>query len=84
MSKFVTVPDAQLASTAVSLPGLGISDVRPKADPLHRMVGWLRARLQYGSVLRELERLDDRTLADIGMERPHLTRIAWRLSRPSQ
>ncbi len=78
------MPDAQLASTAMNLPGLGIPEVRPKADLLHSVVEWLRAHLQYGSVLRELERLDDRTLADIGMERPHLTKIAWRLSRPSQ
>ena len=45
----------------------------PEADPLRRMVGWLRTRIRYWSTLRALEDLDDRTLADIGMERPRAT-----------
>jgi uncharacterized protein YjiS (DUF1127 family) len=70
------VPGAPLAATAVSLPGRagGIPKGRPEAGPLRRMVGWLRARLRHWSMQRALERLDDRTLADIGMERP---RTIW-------
>ena len=82
----VTVPGAQLAATAVSLLDQSgdIPEARPKADPLHRLVGWLRTRIRYWSTLRALERLDDRMLADLDMERTNLTGIAWRLSRPSQ
>ena len=84
MSEPLTVPGVQLASTAVNFLDLGIPEARPKADPLHRVVGWLRTWVRYWPTLRELERLDDHTLADIGMERPNLTEIAWRLSRPGQ
>jgi uncharacterized protein YjiS (DUF1127 family) len=88
MSEPVTAPRAQLASTTVSAidQPLGTPEGRPEADLLQGIAGWLSARLRYASMMRELERLDDRMLADIGMERPRtsLTEIAWRLSRPSQ
>ena len=86
MSEPVTVTGAQLASTALSLLGHPVDtpQARSKADYLHRMVGWLRTRIRYWSTLRQLEGLDDRTLADIGMERPNLSAIACRLSCPGQ
>jgi uncharacterized protein YjiS (DUF1127 family) len=86
MSEPVIVPGAQPATTAVRLLGQfgDTPQARPEAGPLPRMVGWLRTRIRYVSTLRALKRLDDRTLADIGIERPTLPATAWCLSRPGQ
>ena len=86
MSELVTVPGADLAATAVGhLSQSGdIPQARPRADPFHGLTRWLRTRTLYWSTLRALERLDDRMLADLGMERTNLAEVAWRLSRRSQ
>ena len=86
MSGLATLAEPQSASTAASLldPRVGILEARPQPNLLHRMIGWLRTRIRYWSTLRELELLDDRTLADLGMYRMDLAEIACRLSRPGQ
>jgi uncharacterized protein YjiS (DUF1127 family) len=45
------------------------------------LVRMVRAWRRYNESLRELNRLDDRELADIGITRSDIQRIAWESSR---
>jgi uncharacterized protein YjiS (DUF1127 family) len=47
---------------------------------LTHLVGVYRQWRRYNESLRELNRLDDRELADIGVARSEIPRIAWRHS----
>jgi uncharacterized protein YjiS (DUF1127 family) len=44
---------------------------------LSHLVGLFRAWRRYETSLRELSRLGDRELADIGVSRSEIPRIAW-------
>jgi len=41
------------------------------------IVRYLHAWKQYGSTVQELSKLDDRELADMGITRSDIPRIAW-------
>lgn len=45
------------------------------------LVRMFRAWRRYNESLRELNRLDDRELADIGISRSDIQRIAWESAR---
>ncbi|HEY0438788.1 MAG TPA: DUF1127 domain-containing protein [Xanthobacteraceae bacterium] len=44
---------------------------------LTHIVQWLRSWRRYNQSLRELSRLGDRELADIGVTRGDIPRVAW-------
>ena len=44
---------------------------------ISRLFKFLRAWRRYNESLRELNRLNDRELADIGITRSEITAIAW-------
>jgi uncharacterized protein YjiS (DUF1127 family) len=43
-----------------------------------KLIRLLRAWLRYDESVRELSRLSDRELADIGVNRSDIARLAWR------
>ena len=48
---------------------------------ISRIVRWVRAWWRYNESVRELARLNDRELADIGVSRSEITAIAWSNAR---
>jgi uncharacterized protein YjiS (DUF1127 family) len=48
---------------------------------ISRFVRLIRAWWRYNDSVRELARLNDRELADIGVARSEITRIAWENAR---
>jgi uncharacterized protein YjiS (DUF1127 family) len=48
---------------------------------ISRIVRLIRAWWRYNDSVRELARLNDRELADIGVSRSEITRIAWENAR---
>ena len=44
---------------------------------LGKLVLWARERVRYRRALRELQRLDDRDLDDIGIARADFPELAW-------
>ncbi|MCZ7656700.1 MAG: DUF1127 domain-containing protein [Xanthobacteraceae bacterium] len=48
---------------------------------LSRLVRALRAWWRYNENVRELSRLGDRELADIGIHRSEIQAVAWRAAR---
>jgi uncharacterized protein YjiS (DUF1127 family) len=44
---------------------------------LSNVIAWLRRWRRYDVSIRELSRLGDRELADIGISRSDIARIAW-------
>jgi len=48
---------------------------------LSRFIRLLRTWWRYNESVRELARLNDRELADIGVSRSEITRIAWENAR---
>ena len=48
---------------------------------LSHLIGWFRAWRRYEASVRELSRLGDRDLADIGLVRSEIPRIAWETAR---
>jgi uncharacterized protein YjiS (DUF1127 family) len=57
------------------LPGLGPGG--KAMNMLVAIVNFLRAWRRYNASLRELTQLGDRELADIGISRSDIPRIAW-------
>jgi uncharacterized protein YjiS (DUF1127 family) len=45
------------------------------------IIGFVRAWKRYNATLRQLNRLGDRELADIGISRSDIPRVAWDASR---
>ncbi len=48
---------------------------------LTSIIRFLHARKQYGRAVRELSQLSDRELADIGISRSEIARVAWEHAR---
>jgi uncharacterized protein YjiS (DUF1127 family) len=57
------------------LPGLGSGG--KAVNMLVAIINFLRAWRRYNASLRELTQLGDRELADIGITRSDIPRIAW-------
>jgi uncharacterized protein YjiS (DUF1127 family) len=45
--------------------------------PMNSMIRFLHAWKRYGTAVRELSNLNDRELADIGITRSDIPRLAW-------
>jgi uncharacterized protein YjiS (DUF1127 family) len=59
------------------------SDRRDAAEGiLGKLALWARQRIRYHRALHELQRLDDRNLADIGLARADIGRFARAAARP--
>ena len=48
---------------------------------ISRFIGLLRAWWRYNESIRELARLNDRELADIGISRSEIATVAWQNAR---
>ena len=48
---------------------------------ISRFIGLVRAWWRYNESVRELARLDDRELADVGVSRSEISKIAWDSAR---
>ena len=48
---------------------------------ISRFIGLLRAWWRYNESIRELTRLNDRELADIGISRSEIATVAWQNAR---
>jgi uncharacterized protein YjiS (DUF1127 family) len=56
---------------------LGVAPGRKAMNMLVAILNFLRAWRRYNASLRELTQLGDRELADIGITRSDIPRIAW-------
>ena len=60
------------------IPSLGPDRRDAEEGFLGKLVLWVRTRIRYEHALRELRRLDDRDLDDIGIGRVDFPALAWR------
>jgi uncharacterized protein YjiS (DUF1127 family) len=64
------------------IPSLGPDRRDAEEGFLGKLVLWARQRIRYHRALHELQRLDDRNLADIGLARADIGRFARAAARP--
>ena len=58
-------------------PQNGRCKITSRDDQMTSFIRYLRAWRRYNESLRELRRLGDRELADIGISRSDIPRVAW-------
>ena len=74
------MPTTSPPSTACTTPCPGRADARTAAQDRQRLIGFVRAYLEWRtlrSAVRVLQGMDDRMLADIGMSRGEIHSIVY-------
>jgi uncharacterized protein YjiS (DUF1127 family) len=76
-AQWKTYCTATCSFTCVSKEDAGIARIRKDTIMLVAILNFLRAWKRYNASLNELYQLGDRELADIGITRSDIPRIAW-------
>jgi uncharacterized protein YjiS (DUF1127 family) len=72
----LSLPVRSWPSWAIQVTRMGSQDMF-----VSKLIGLLHAWWRYDESVRELSRLSDRELADIGVNRSDIARLAWRNAR---